>query len=85
MGRLTNRERGILAICKLNKIFPPRYEINKQILIGKFDIRIEKRSKNNLWGRFGGGWNWVLGIEVGKTTIIINWLIGQIIIRKRRE
>jgi hypothetical protein len=29
-------------------------------------------------GRFGGGWNWSLGIEIGGSTIILNLLFGAI-------
>ena len=29
-------------------------------------------------GRFGGGYNWMLGFEIGGSSIVINLLIGQI-------
>lgn len=28
--------------------------------------------------RFGGGWNWKLGIDVGRSSVILNVLIGII-------
>lgn len=29
-------------------------------------------------GRFGGGWNWNLGIQVGSSTVILNLLWGSV-------
>ena len=47
------------------------------IVIGRITIKIEQR-KSKGWGRFGGGWNWVLGIQVGSTSLIINLIILSI-------
>ena len=40
--------------------------------------RFECRSRKSLWGRFGGGWNWKLGIQAGGTTIIFSMLICEV-------
>lgn len=29
------------------------------------------------WGRFGGGWNWKLGVEFGGRTVLVNLLFGN--------
>jgi len=29
-------------------------------------------------GRFGGGWNWKLGIDVGGSSCILNLLVGTV-------
>ena len=35
--------------------------------------------------RFGGGWRYKLGIDIGGTTIILNLLFGLILIRLNKE
>ena len=27
------------------------------------------QSKHNMWGRFGGGWNWNPGVKIGSRTV----------------
>lgn len=58
------------------------YIANKIFTFGKWNIRYSHRSKNNFWGRFGGGWNWKLGIQIGGSTIIMSLLIAEITIWK---
>lgn len=29
-------------------------------------------------GRFGGGWNWCLGVQISKRSILFNLLYGQV-------
>ena len=45
------------------------------IYIGRLRISGEQRRKKNLWGRFGGGWNWALGFEASRTSLILNLLV----------
>ena len=75
--RVTNRERGIISLVRLNKLFLME-SIVKRWETKQFVIKFEWRSKKNLWGRFGGGWNWMLGIQAGSTTVIINLLFCSI-------
>ena len=41
-------------------------------------ISYSRKSKNEFWGRFGGGWQWKLGFQLGGNTLIINLLICDI-------
>lgn len=41
-------------------------------------ITIEQRKKNSWMGRFGGGWNWEFGLQVGGSDLIINLLVLSI-------
>jgi hypothetical protein len=66
--------KGILALVALNKIVP-KAEMRKSIVIGRLKTTYHWRSRKNLWGRFGGGWNWELGLQIGGTTVILNCLI----------
>lgn len=34
--------------------------------------------QNKPLGRFGGGWNWKVGFQIGGRTLIISLLIGSI-------
>jgi hypothetical protein len=44
-----------------------------------------RRSKDNLWGRFGGGWNWELGFQAGGRTVIVNLLVASVRIERKRK
>jgi len=72
--KVTNGEKGLIAIMRFNRVYP-RIEVIKSLRIGRFEVRYNWRSKKNLWGRFGGGWNWQLGIQIARTCIILNCLI----------
>lgn len=74
---ISAEEKGILGVVRLNKVLP-RVEIKKSVQVGRLKITFNWRSKKNFWGRFGGGWNWILGFEVGGNTIIFNLLICSV-------
>ena len=74
-SELTNEERGILAICRYNKK-KGIDRIVRRIEIGRLMIKYERRFKSNLMGRFGGGWNWKVGIQVGGRTVIIDLIVA---------
>jgi len=80
-GRLLSRaeQKGILAICALNKLDRER-EIYKRIRLGKLNVSFQWRSPKRFWGRFGGGWQWALGFEVAKRTLNLNCLVFNVMI-----
>ena len=42
-------------------------------------IKFERWGKSNSpWGRFGGGWNYKLGVMFGYKTVIVDLLFGSI-------
>lgn len=71
---LTKFERGILSIVHLNKLLKVS-EIKKKVDLGWLEVEFHRRSRKNLWGRFGGCWNWELGFQASSTTLIVNCLI----------
>jgi len=77
-------QRGILAICALNKLEKKR-QIDKSIKIGRLTIRFNWRSSKCLWGRFGGGWQWALGFEASKRTLLLNCLVFSLMISRRKH
>ena len=76
--------KGILSIVALNKLWPKDEIVKKWPVLG-FEITFRWRSKKNLWGRFGGGWNWALGFEAGGSSINIMLLIFTIGIHKKMK
>ena len=76
--------KGILSMVALNKLLP-KDEIVKRWSVLGFEIEFRWRSKKNLWGRFGGGWNWALGFEASGSSINIMLLIFTIGIHKPKK
>ena len=72
--QLTDKERGWLSIMRINDALGTK-RVKRKIKIGRLHITYERRSKDNLWGRFGGGWNWHIGVEVGGKTVIVSLLV----------
>lgn len=54
------------------------YVARKKVTLGRVRITYEHRRKENAWGRFGGGWNWIVGAEIGGSTIIFNLLVASL-------
>ena len=71
---LTDREKRILAICKLQEL-EKRTEINRKWDWGRIHFHFHWQSPDSFMGRFGGGWQWKIGIQAGKTNCIFNLLV----------
>ena len=63
-----------MGVIRMNRA-EKRREIVKQWSIGRASFVFQCRSSKCLWGRFGGGWNWKLGFQVGGSTVIVNLLV----------
>lgn len=74
---LTEEESGILAVVHLNKTWPKK-RVKRNWQIGRLEIFYNRGSKDNLWGRFGGGWQWKAGFQLGGRTLIIMLLIAEL-------
>jgi len=82
--KLTDEEKYILGVIRFNKSLSEK-KIYKKVNVGRLEIYFHWRSKKNLWGRFGGGWNWKLGFQAGGRTIIFYFLIFSLGINLREE
>ena len=60
------------------------YDIDKHWKFRQYAITFQIRSKNNLWGRFGGGWDYEIGVQWGASSVIFNLLIGYLRIDRRK-
>jgi hypothetical protein len=47
------------------------------------DVRYTRKSDEGL-GRFGGGWSWNVGVQVGAGSVIINLLVASVRISRKR-
>jgi hypothetical protein len=81
-----DEQEGILVLAALAKFEKEKYrEIYKKKCLGPFNISFCYRSNKVFMGRFGGGWNWALGFRLGSTTLLLQLLICEIAISKRRN
>jgi len=86
MSELTKKEQGIVAIVRYNKIRKLGW-VNMVWDVGPWRIKYEKRPVSDLWGRFGGGWQWEVGIcaSTGFRTVIVNLLVCSVRITRRKR
>lgn len=57
--------------------------IRKERVYFKYYFCFEVRQSKG-WGRFGGGWQYKLGFQIGGTTVILNLLVATLSIRKAK-
>lgn len=74
---VTPEEGFWLGVLRLNRA-ERKIEIARNWQVGRLRIRFLWRSRKNLWGRFGGGWNWHIGVQVGSTTINVYLLVAMV-------
>jgi hypothetical protein len=66
-----------LRVLKVNAS-NPIIEFSRSWRLGSFDIKFSYRSRNNVWGRFGAGWNWKLGFSAGGRCCTLHLLIADL-------
>ena len=54
------------------------------VFIGRMRITYSNHGKQNVMGRFGGGWNWHLGLQWGRNSAILFCLVFMIIINWKK-
>ena len=84
---LSGKERGgILALSALNKL-DNHWSIYKHTQLGRLYISFRWQSSKRLMGRFGGGWQWAVGFEASRRSIIFNCLVFSVgfSIRQRKS
>lgn len=57
---------------------------DKRLSFGRFEVKAQMRSRKYAMCRFGGGWNWKLGVQIGSTTLIFDLLVMSIIIKVKK-
>lgn len=51
------------------------HEFKAEWLIAGRKVQLHCRPTDSVWGRFGGGWNWEIGVQVGGSTVLVNLLV----------
>lgn len=82
--KITPQERAIIDVVRLNKA-TPSLEVKRDWRWGRWEFSYRRRSSKNLWGRFGGGWNWKFGFDIGGTAVILNLLVSTLRISRAKS
>lgn len=51
---------------------------------GRWRLELIWKKGDAYMGRFGGGWNWSVGFQLGNSAFILNCLVFMVIIRRFR-
>ncbi|KKN81375.1 hypothetical protein LCGC14_0319880 [marine sediment metagenome] len=70
------------AMVEHNEAHPQRSSERHWSMAG-FEFNYERRDPKHHWGRFGGGWDYRLGIDVGGSTVIVNLLVASVQITRK--
>lgn len=71
-----NEQKGILAVCAANRLEKKR-EIHKEWKTSYLKITFHWGDPNAFWARFGGGWNWKIGVQV--STGLRSWVFSFLV------
>lgn len=59
--------------------------VDRRFEVGRLSVRYSRRSSRGYMGRFGGGWNWKVGVQVGSTTVILSLLVAEVTFRIKKK
>jgi hypothetical protein len=45
---------------------------------GRLKFSYEHRSSKEFWGRFGGGWQYKIGVDIGSSTVLIHLVVSTL-------
>ena len=79
---LTDDEVRMLNVVRYNKLVG---RIQKKARLGRLHLKFEWRSSSNLWGRFGGGWQWAVGFKASSRSIVIHLFICYVSLHLARK
>lgn len=54
------------------------WRIQREVRLGRLRVKFSWRSREFAFGRFGGGWNWKVGVQAGGRTLIVSLLIFSV-------
>ena len=78
-----DEQRGWLSIMALNRL-DPYEEFRRRWNWGRFQFSFRLRSSKMLMGRLGAGWQWGIGIQGSKSSILLYLLICSLRISWKR-
>ena len=79
----------------IDEFFDVWTELVKPITLGRYkksvvyrgmqySVRYSRRSADSPMGRFGGGWNWNVGVKVGGSTLMFSLLVAELSFSRRK-
>ena len=80
-----SRVRAWLCIAKDQGDWFSSVAFDRTVRLGRVSVRLFMRRSDGIMGRFGGGWNWKIGIQWGKTTCIMSLLVMEVIVTRHRK
>lgn len=84
MNSLTGQEAFAVSMIRLNNA-TPRKQRKVSFYRPGLEITIDYRHASNLWGRFGGGWQWEFGFQAAGRTLILRCLFFSVFFRLKRR
>lgn len=48
----------------------------------RYRVRYRRRDTRGTMGRFGGGWNWKVGAQLGGSTLLLSLLVAEVTISR---
>jgi hypothetical protein len=51
---------------------------DRTLKLGRLEVQARMRRNDGFMGRFGGGWNWELGFQIGRRCLLINLLVMSV-------
>ena len=62
-----------------------RWVAHRRWCLNDYEITYSHRSPSSPMGRFGGGFQWEVGVQVARRMVIINLLVSALVIQRRRH
>ena len=84
MEKLNAEEEFVVAVTRMNRK-EKKTEWRRKWECGRWSVVVQWRSSKSFWGRFGGGWQWELGFQAARGTIIFNLLIFSITVNRKSK
>jgi hypothetical protein len=73
------------SVRELPSVVDPRAtQRERAFSVGGRDVRVQWRDVTSPMGRFGGGWQVEAGVQIGKSTVIVNLGVFSVRIDRRR-
>lgn len=60
-------------------------KIDREAEVGPVRLRYSRRTADETWGRFGGGWQWKIGVQASKRTAVVSLLVCEVVIQRHQR
>lgn len=83
MDDIFGRERLAACLLEYNQPFELQADTKRKFRVWPLGVEFVLPGGHEFWGRFGGGWQWRLGIDIGRSAhgAVVNLLVGYVRLR----